>query len=89
MSEASRAKSAKARATIAARMIMAHKPSNGFPRSFDDCFEMNDGTEVVAELLRRAESKPEFKAALVANGFGYWLVPGYIDKFTQKKAGAA
>lgn len=85
MSAATRAKTAKARATIARKMIMSHKTGSSFPRSFDDCFEMGDGLEVVAELRRRAEANAGFKSALLANGFGYWFEEGYLNQ----KAGAA
>lgn len=38
-------------------------------RKFDTCFEMNDGHEVVAALMRRARAKPAGR--LAANLFRY------------------
>jgi len=55
MSLAINAKSAKARATIAANMI---KKQNNFYRAFDDCFEMNDGNEVMEWLIKKTAKDP-------------------------------
>lgn len=51
------AKSAKARATIAARLLKTSKGDLGRP--FDDCFEMGDGAEVKRLLIERAKTDPE------------------------------
>lgn len=50
------AKSAKARATIAARLL---KTVSNLGRSFDDCFEMGDGGEVKRLLIEKAKSDAE------------------------------
>lgn len=51
MSAATRAKDAKERANIAAGFI---RRGHTDTRAFDDCFEMNDGTQVVIYLLAKA-----------------------------------
>lgn len=55
MSLAINAKSARARATIAANMI---KKNINFYRAFDDCFEMNDGDEVMEHLIQKTAKDP-------------------------------
>jgi len=70
MSEATRAKNFKQRATIAIRKIKANSFSG---RSFADCFEMNDGDQVVAEIIKRANKKPNLKQVLIDRGFSHWL----------------
>jgi hypothetical protein len=62
MSMATRAKSAKARASIAIRMI---KTQTNFYRAFNDCFEMNDGEEVVTIIAQRANADKELAACLL------------------------
>lgn len=52
MSAAANAKTAKGRAGIAARMVMS---GQRLGRSFDDCFEMNDGEQVIQDILRRCK----------------------------------
>lgn len=69
MSAAIRAKTASARATIAAR-ILKHNRTLG--RSFDDCFEMFDGKEVKRILLTRASTDPELIKALRAHNYNEW-----------------
>ena len=59
MSAATEARSARARATIAANIIMRTKGCD-FRRNFDDCFEMNDGDEVARLLAIRARTDREF-----------------------------
>jgi len=76
MSAASRAKSAKARATIFLRYLATVQDLNR--RSFFDCLEMGDGEEVVREVRRRAKSNPETAALLRRRSYGFWLEPGYI-----------
>lgn len=65
MSAATQAKTAWARSGIAARMLK-DAPAYGWspPRAFDDCFEMNDGPEVVAFLVARAAIDPDLLARL-------------------------
>lgn len=53
MSAAANAKTAKGRAGIAVRMVMS---GQHLRRSFDDCFEMNDGEQVVQDILRRCKA---------------------------------
>jgi len=69
MSAAIRAKTARARAGIAARMIKTIKPwpqgwGLGCNRKFDDCFEMGDGREVVRHLKAMALVDPELRAGM-------------------------
>ena len=70
------AKSARARASIAVRLYKTIKPwpwGHGLGRSFDDCFEMTDGDEVKAELLRRVLTDPELATAMISHGYGEWV----------------
>lgn len=60
MTSAITAKSAKERASIAIALIKARRTSQ---RSFFNCFEMNDGDDVIKEIVRRAEKDPEIEAA--------------------------
>ena len=53
MSMAIEAKNAKQRATIACNIIKNQK--NTFTRCFDDCFEMNDGAEVMECIILKAK----------------------------------
>lgn len=62
MSAATRAKTAKERATIAIQMIK-HTANKG--RAFDDCFEMGDGDAVVTEIIRRAEKDDTLRAKML------------------------
>lgn len=73
MSLATRAKSAKARAAIAARIIKRTK--RDFGRNMDDCFEMGDGDEVVALLKARAHTDMTLLYAMAfthENQAGHW-----------------
>jgi hypothetical protein len=63
MYAAGRVKSARARATIAAGLIKNTKGALG--RSFDACFEMNDGGEVVEALKEKAKHDPQLLHAMV------------------------
>lgn len=47
------------RVAYAASVIGGNRPQS---RAFDNCFENNDGDEVSAILLRRAEKNPKLKA---------------------------
>lgn len=78
MSAAIKAKSAKARATIAIRLAKTIKGLSNC-RGFDDCFEMGDGDAVVAEIVRRAAIDPAIRALFEGRGFGYWFEPGYLE----------
>ena len=62
MSSATNAKSAKARATIAANMI---KKQSHFYRAFDDCFEMNDGDEVMNCIIEKARTDQKLALAIL------------------------
>jgi hypothetical protein len=75
MSAATRAKSAHARATIAIRMLKTQK---SLSRSFDDCFEMFDGDDVVREIRRRSLEDSALVEVLNRRGFGNWLKPDYL-----------
>jgi hypothetical protein len=66
--------STKARASKAIRLMItdtADKVRCG--RTFDDCFEMGDGTAVVQEIVKRSMSDPGIHAAVIRNGCGYWF----------------
>ena len=75
---AKRVKSARARATVAARLLKTVKPwprGYGLGRSFDDCFEMGDGGEVKRLLLEKAKTDPELLSAMLhahADSCGSW-----------------
>ena len=85
MSAAIRTKSARARATIAIRMLKMQK---SLSRSFDDCLEMGDGSDVVREIRRRSLEDPSLKDVLNRRGFGYWLKPDYFkEEFKQQNLG--
>lgn len=77
MSEATRAKSASERATIAIRYLFSEQSLSN-SRAFFDCFEMGDGDDVVKEIIKRAENNPTLKARLLTRGYAFWLTPGYI-----------
>jgi hypothetical protein len=80
MSAATKAKSARARATIAIRML---KTARQLGRSFDDCFEMFDGEEVVRWILFRAQTDAELARIITERGFGNWFA--YADKTPEQK----
>jgi len=73
MSAAINAKSAGARATIAANLLKTTKTysegGHGLCRSFDDCFEMCDGDEVFEILCTRALSDAALVAGMERHGF--------------------
>ena len=77
MSAATKARSAKARATIAIRLMKTVKVL-GNCRSFDDCFEMFDGDEVVTDIINRAKGDAAIAELVQSRGYGYWLEPGYL-----------
>jgi hypothetical protein len=64
MSAAIRAKSARARATIA-RNIYVRNKSGEFGRARDHCFEMGDGDEVARLLAERVKTDHVFRAAIL------------------------
>lgn len=69
---AKRVKSAGARATIAARMIKTYKVLG---RSFDDCFEMGDGSEVKRLLIEKAKKDMGLLRAMLYDHYnvtGHW-----------------
>jgi hypothetical protein len=70
MSAATRAKSARARAMIAIRML---KTVRHLGRAFDDCFEMHDGNEVVRWILHRAQTDHQLARIIAERGFGSWF----------------
>jgi hypothetical protein len=56
------AKTAQERAVIVLRMLIGEREwSDGWERPFDDCFEMNDGDEVVRHIVEIANAFPEIK----------------------------
>lgn len=71
MSAASKAKTAKERATIAIRTMKANK-SGSFSRAFDDCFEMGDGDAVVKEIAFRALRNSDLLALVKRNHGVAW-----------------
>ena len=65
MSEAIRAKSAGERATIAANLLKGTKERNkDLGREFDDCFEMDDGDEVMRILIERVKDDIPLRIAV-------------------------
>jgi hypothetical protein len=81
MSAAIQAKSARARTNIAIRMLRNYK---SLGRSFDDCFEMGDGDDVVRFIVDRAKIDPVLHEILVRRGFGYWLEADYLLRTTGR-----
>ena len=69
MSEAIRAKTARARAGIAARMLRKGRTDC---RAFSDCFEMGDGDQVMAYLLAMAIDDPELIEVMEQRKFTVW-----------------
>jgi hypothetical protein len=59
MSKATEAKTAKERAIILARFIVAGKPAG---RAMWDCLEMGDGEEVLDHLRVMAQRRPKLRA---------------------------
>ena len=80
MSAATKAKSARARATIAIRML---KTVKHLGRSFDDCFEMQDGEEVIRWILYWAQTDTDLTRIMTERGFGHWFA--YADKAPEQK----
>jgi len=77
MSAAIKAKSARARASIAARLIRRTKPwptGYGLGRRFDDCFEMGDGHEVFRLLKEKAKADPSLVNAARIHGLADWIL---------------
>jgi hypothetical protein len=70
MSAATQATTARKRATIALEMIVRYRHDRfyGMSRAFDDCFEMNDGDEVIQHGLRSLEHSPRYRAAVLGEG---------------------
>lgn len=72
MSAGIEANNARERATIALGFIK--RGTNDNNRSFDDCFEMGDGNEVMEHLISRASNNKNTAIALHLNasdlGFG-------------------
>ena len=81
MSAAARAKSPRARATIALRLLRTVKDIHNH-RPFDDCFEMLDGDDVVAHIIKQAAKDVTIARLLALRGFAYWLEPGYLARMT-------
>jgi hypothetical protein len=68
MSEATRAKTAAERATIAANLLKGAKERNeDLGRPFDDCFEMGDAEEVMRILIERATDDLALRIAVRRN----------------------
>lgn len=77
MSAATRAKTARERANIAARFIRDRAPYGGpvQSRAFDDCFEMGDGEQVIALLKVKARTSPTIDRYLADFLVGYRTEP--------------
>ena len=76
MSAAISAKTAKARAGIAVRLLKTAKPyprGFGLGRNFDDCFEMGDGKEVHRLVIDRAMTDESLRKAMAVHGCNSWL----------------
>lgn len=69
MSAATKVKTAKARAGIAARLLMNtkrfHDGGHGLGRSFDDCFEMFDGAEVMRILCDKIRGSTDLAKRII------------------------
>jgi hypothetical protein len=87
MSAAIDAKSAKARATIAIRLLKTLKPwPQGYgcsgSREFSNCLGMGDVDEVCRIILERAKTDDVLAAAIHTQGCGHWydLYPEFRPK---------
>jgi len=65
-----------ARVNYAAQCFMRGMRSS---RTFDTCFEMNDGTAVVVALVRRSLKNPKLRAA-IASGWSEGFPQSWTDK---------
>lgn len=63
MSMATEATNARQRATIAVNIIKNN--NNIFTRSFDDCFEMNDGNEVMNYIIEKVRRDKKLAMAIL------------------------
>lgn len=68
-------KTARGRAGEAIRQLKTRKTLG---RSFDDCFEMGDGTAVVRIVIARANADKDLANIVRERGFGNWLEAGYL-----------
>jgi len=76
MSRARTARSARARANMAIRLLKTIQPwprGRGMGRSFDDCFEMGDGNEVCRRIIAAACNDCELRNAMKRHGCNDWL----------------
>jgi len=73
-------KTAYERALLVMRMLLGSTTWNdGFERSLDDCFEMNDGTDVIVYLVAFAEADARIMELLLTHSatrgcYGGWKV---------------
>lgn len=72
MSAATQAKSARARARIAARMLLRNRAGWAISRAFDDCFECGDGNAVYRELISMATRSDDLRQAMRQHRFLEW-----------------
>ena len=80
--------SAFGRAVIALRMLVgAPLWSDGYERALDDCFEMNDGDEVVATLVRIAEADSRVRQLLESHVNTRGCLAGWIESARKSAEG--
>lgn len=61
-----RAKTSLDRAIVFLRMLIGERRwEDGYDRKIDDCFEMNDGAEVVRHVVEIAEAVPAIRSLIV------------------------
>ena len=75
MMRATNVKTARARASIASRLILAVKAwphGYGLGRSFDSCFEMGDGEEVHRLLILKAAGDDKLIRAMQRHNLSPW-----------------
>jgi hypothetical protein len=87
MSRRHTCRTARARATLAAKLLKTTDPYRyrvSLGREFDDCFEMHDGDEVFRLLATAARQDPALLEAIRRHGF-----PDWIEKIAAMPAPAA
>lgn len=70
------------RVDYATKCLVRGPGAGGFSRSFDNCFENNDGEVVMAALARRALKNPR-----LLGGIRKWFAESYVSDCVNKYAG--
>lgn len=82
-----RVTTAYARALLVIRMLLGSTTwRDGYERSLDDCFEMNDGTEVVIHLVTIAEADARIMELLLTHSATRGCYDGWKVKADECRA---